>query len=49
MDYLFFRYRELEPPERELLHRHARTHLRLHHLPDELYRSSNLGSFRTKA
>ena len=49
MDYLFFRCRELELLERELLHHHAPTHLRLHHLPAKLYRSSNLGSFRTKA
>jgi len=47
---LFFRHRDLELPERELLHRHAPTQfLRLQRLPDKPYRSSNLGSFRTKA
>ena len=47
MDYLFFRSLELE---RGLLHRPIRTQLlRLLCLPAKLYRSSNLGSFRTKA
>jgi len=47
---MFFRY--LEPPlrEQEQLHRHARTPLLLQlQEPDKPYRSSNLGSFRTKA
>ena len=48
MDYLFSRCLEL--PERELLHCHTLTpFLRLEHLPDKPYRSSNLGSFRMKA
>src|ERR1700728_4802624 len=41
MDYLFFRCRELEPLERELLHHHEPTHLRLHHRPAKPHRSSN--------
>jgi hypothetical protein len=47
---LFCLFREQALVERQLLHRRALTQLRrLVRLPETPYRSSNLGSFRTKA